>query len=142
MNKTSTMLLLAMVLCVSATAQSKPEGDKGPIFVKPAERAPLGPLLTSGAVEENTYKNESLGLQLVPPPSLKFSAPQLKGKPGTLPLLVTVAAWSDVNGGTVFYADDLGYYAEAGRSTKAYVERVIRAQKKEGLDLVEVKTEE
>jgi len=51
-------------------------------------------------------------------------------------LLVTVAAWGEANGGAVFYADDLGYYPEDRRSTKAYVERVIRNQKKEGLDLV------
>lgn len=142
MIKTSTMLLIALALCVSATAQSKPEDNKGPIFAKTPREIPLRPPLTSGAVEDNTYKNDSLGLQFTPPPGLKFTAPDLKGKPGTLPRLVTVAAWREINGGTVFYADDLGYYAADRRSTKAYVERVIRNQKKEGLDLVEGKAEE
>ena len=139
MIETSTTLLIALALCVSATAQSKPE-DKGPIFAKTPTEIPLRPPLTSGAVEDNTYKNDSLGLQFTPPPGLKFSAPELKGKPGTVPLLVTIAAWSDppsANGGTIFYADDLGCYAEDRRSTKAYVERVVRSQKKEGLELVD-----
>jgi hypothetical protein len=130
MIKTSTMLLVALTLCVSVTAQSKPEDNKIPIFVKPAERVPLGPPLTSGAVDDNTYKNDSLGLQFAPTPGLKFSVPELKGKPGTLPLLVTVAAWSELNVATVFYAEDLGYYAQDRRSTKTYVERVIGTQKK------------
>jgi hypothetical protein len=140
MIETSTTLLIALALCVSATAQSKPE-DKGPIFAKTPTEIPLRPPLTSGAVEDNTYKNDSLGLQFTPPTGLKFSAPELKGKPGTLPSLVTVAAWSVANGGAVFYADDLGNYAEERRSTKAYVERVIRSQKEQGLDLVEAETE-
>lgn len=142
MTKTSTMLLIALALCVSAAAQSKPEDDKGPVFAKTPSGIPLGPPLTSGAVEDNTYKNVSLGLQFTPPPGLKFSAPELKGKPGTLPVLVTVAALSEVNGGAAFYAEDLGYYPEDRRSTQAYVERVIRSQKKEGLNLVEANAEE
>jgi hypothetical protein len=140
MIETSTTLLIALALCVSATAQSKPE-DKGPIFAKTPTEIPLRPPLTSGAVEDNTYKNDSLGLQFTPPTGLKFSAPELKGKPGTFPSLVTVAAWSVANGGAVFYADNLGNYAEERRSTKAYVERVIRSQKEQGLDLVEAETE-
>lgn len=102
---------------------------------------PLRPPLTTGTVQDNTYQNDSLGLEFTPPPGLKFRAPELKGKPGTLPSLVTVAAWSEANGGAVFYAEDLGYYAEDRRSTKAYVDRVIRSQKQQGLDLVETETE-
>lgn len=135
MIRTFTMLLIAMALCVSAAAQSNP--DKGAVFAKALRNIPSRLALSSGTVEENTYKNDSLGLQITPPPGLKFSAPELKGKPGTLPLLVTVAAWGTAIGGTVFYADDLGYYPEDRRSTKAYVERVVRNQKKEGVDLVE-----
>lgn len=142
MTKTSMMLLIAMALCVSASAQSKPEDNKAPDFAKTPRKIPFRLPLTSGTLEDNTYKNDSLGLQFTPPPGLKFSAPELKGKPETLPLLVTVAAWGTAIGGTVFYADDLGYYAEDRRSTKAYVERVIRNQKKEGVDLVEGKAEE
>ena len=98
--------------------------------------------LTIGVVEGNTYKNSSLGLEFTPSPGLRFSAPELKGTPGSVPLLVTVGAWSgrsmvSANRGTVFYADDLGYYPEDRRSTRAYVERVVRNEKNEGLDLVE-----
>jgi hypothetical protein len=100
-------------------------------------KIPLRLPLTSGTVQDNTYKNESLGLQFTPPPGLKFTAPELKGNPGSVPLLVTITAWSEVNGGAVFYADDMGYYPENRRSTKAYVERVVQTHKNEGLELVE-----
>ncbi len=116
-------------------------GPLDPSLAQTTKGIPLRPPLTSGTVQDNTYQNDSLGLQFTPPPGLRLSAPQLKGKPGTLPLLVTVAAWSLVNGGAVFYADDLGYYPEGRRSTRAYVERVIRTQKEQGLDLVEGETE-
>jgi hypothetical protein len=136
------MLLITMALSVSGAAQTKSQDDKGPVFAKTPRDNPSRLPLTIGTVEGDTYKNDSLGLQFTPPTGLKFSAPELKGKPGTLPLLVTVAAWGTAIGGTVFYADDLGYYPEDRRSTKAYVERVVRTQKKEGLDLVEGKAEE
>lgn len=141
MTKTSTMLLIALALCISAAAQSKPAGNNGPIFAKTPGEIPVRPPLAIGTVEDNTYKNDSLGLQFAPPPGLKFNSPELKGKPGTLPLLVTVAAWSQAHGGAVFYADDLDYYPEGRRTTRAYVERVIRSQKEQGLDLVEGETE-
>jgi hypothetical protein len=134
------MLLAAMALCVSAAAQSNP--DRGPVFAKTPTNIPFRLPLSSGTVDENTYKNDSLGLQITPPRGLKFSAPELKGKPGTVPLLVTVAAWGTAIGEAVFYADDLGYYPKDRRSTKAYVERVVHNQKKEGVDLVEGKAEE
>ena len=137
MIKTSTMLLIVLALCICATAQSKPEDNKGPVFAKTPKEIPFRPPLTSGSVEENTYKNDSLGLQFTPPPGLKFSTPELKGNPGTVPLLVTVAAWSEANGGAVFYADDMGYYPGNRRSTRAYVERVVQTHKKEGLEFVE-----
>ena len=133
MIRTSTMLLAAMVLCVSAAAQSNP--DSGPVFAKTPTNIPFRLPLSSGTVDENTYKNDSLGLQITPPRGLKFGAPELKGKPGTVPLLVTVAAWGTAFGETVFYADDLGYYPEDRRSTKAYVERVF-ANRKRGCAIV------
>jgi hypothetical protein len=130
-----------LVHCISWAALLVAVCAPDPSLAQTTRKIPLRPPLTSGTVQDNTYKNETLGLQIIPPPSLKFSAPELKGKPGTVPLLVTVAAWSDTNGGTVFYSDDLGYYAENRRSTKAYVERVVRNQKKEGLDLVQEEVE-
>ena len=105
-----------------------------------AKKIALGGALSAGRVANNTYINESLGLQFAPSLTLRFGAPQLKGNPGTVPLLVTIAAWGD--GGAVFYADDLGYYAQDRRSTQAYVVRVTRSQKKEGLDLAGGQLEE
>lgn len=113
-------LLLALFMLQSALGQS-------------TGKRPLGVALTSGSVQNNRYINDSLGLQFTPPPALKLGTPELKGNPGTVPLLVTVAAWG--GGRAAFYADDLGYYPEARRSTEAYVERVIRGQKQEGLDV-------
>lgn len=133
-------MLIALALCVSTMGQSKSEDKNTPIFARTRE-IPFRPPLTSGTVQDNTYKNDSLGLQFTPPPGVKFGAPELKGKPGTLPLLVTVAAWGDAIGGTIFYADDLGYYPEGKRSTQAYVGRVIDTQKKQGLELVDQEAE-
>lgn len=120
--------MMALAVC-SSQAQAP---------AKPPSRIPLN----SGVVQGNTYRNNSLGLELTPARGLQFGAPEMKGTPGSVPLLVTVAAWGEnnwfsANGGTVFYADDLGYYPEKRRSTKAYVERVVREQKKEGSELVE-----
>lgn len=128
---------IALLACLCALDAS---------LAQTARKVPLRPPLTSGTVQDNTYRNESLGLQFTPPLGLKLSAPELKGEPGTVPLLVTVAAWSDPNtpsasGGAIFYADDLGYYPEARRSTNAYVARVVRNQNKEGLELVGRETE-
>lgn len=126
---------MTSVLVLSVCAQGS---NQTQVPTKPLSRTPLN----AGVIQGNTYKNSSLGLELTPAPSLQFSAPEMKGTPGSVPLLVTIAAWgtlswTSANGGTVFYADDLGYYPENRRSTKAYVDRVIRAQKDQGLESVE-----
>lgn len=95
----------------------------------------------AGTVESNRYKNESLGLELRAAPGLRFGTPEMKAIPGSVPVLVTVAASNghDVPTSTeaaVFYADDLGYYPENRRSTQAYVRRVMQAQTSLGLELV------
>ena len=95
----------------------------------------------AGTIESNRYTNDSLGLELSAAPGLRFGTPEVKGTPGGVPMLVTVAASNgqDVPASTeaaVFYADDLGYYPEDRRSTQAYVRRVIRAQTSMGLELV------
>jgi len=112
-----------------------------PGLAQTPKKIPLRPLLTTGTVEQNSYRNDVLGLRFIPPPGLKLGVPELKGKPGTLPLLVTVAAWGEPDTasgsrGTVFYADDLRYYPADRRSTKDYVERVVRYHEKEGFDSV------
>jgi len=99
-----------------------------------------------GSVEGRTYKNASVGLELTTAPALKLGTPELKGQPGSVPLLVTVAAWGEKNlfsarEGTVFYADALAYYPADQRSTEAYARKVIRMNHGEGLEPVEAPIE-
>jgi hypothetical protein len=66
--------------------------SQGPTVVPAKPSLPV-PRLDKGVVEGNTYKNASIGLELTADPKLKFSRPELTGKPGTIPLSVTVSAW-------------------------------------------------
>jgi hypothetical protein len=96
---------------------------------------------TAGLVDGDTYRNSSLGLELKAAPSLRFGPPSVRGVPGSVPLLVTIAAlngrdFSSSTRATVFYAEDLGYYRPDLRSTQAYVNRVVRSQITQGLELV------
>jgi len=118
------VLLFACVLSTVASHQ--------PSLVQVVTKPPLRLKLEKGAVEENTYKNASLGLELTPAPGLKFGTPQMKGTLGTAPLIVTIAAQSEKGffsetESTVFYADALAYYPEDQRSTEAYVKKLTRA---------------
>jgi hypothetical protein len=66
-----------------------------------------------------------------------LGTPELKGKPGTLPLLVMVAAWGNqkwfgAREGTVFYAEALASYPEDQRSTDAYMEKVVSSNRTDG----------
>src|SRR5438270_6414230 len=66
---------------------------------------------------------------------------QLKGNPGTLPLLVTITAageWKLFSAREVmaFYTDALAFHPETRRSTDAYLQRVVRGNQKEGFELV------
>lgn len=99
-----------------------------------------------GSVEGRTYKNASVGVELTTSPALKFGAPELKGQPGSVPLLVTVAAWGEeklfaAREGTVFYADALAYYPADQRSTEAYTQKVIHMNHEKGLEPVEAPIE-
>jgi hypothetical protein len=108
----------------------------------PAPKFAKSPLTTlqKGTVVDNTYRNPSLGLEITPAPDLKLGPPEIKGNPGTVPLLVTVAAWGDrkwfsEGNRMAFYADALDYYPSDKRSTEAYVARVGRAQISAGFEL-------
>jgi hypothetical protein len=107
----------------------------------PSQPSPPVPHLDRGFVDGTTYKNPSLGLELTPDPDLKFMSPELKGRPGSLPLSVTAAAWArfepgSAREGTVFYADALAYYPPDQRSTDDYMTRVERANQKNGFKSV------
>ncbi len=69
------VLLYSVAFVLGATPGQNPTPDKG-------------------FVEGGTYKNAALGLVFTPDSKLKLESPQLKGTPGTVPLLVTVAAWA------------------------------------------------
>jgi hypothetical protein len=123
-------ILFACVMTLAATVSiQQPASAQEP--TKPTSKIPLA----KGAVEGSSYKNDSLGLELTPARGLTFGAPELKGTPGTVPLLVTIAAssarkWFSARDMTVFYADDLGYYRNDRRSTEDYVRRATRADVK------------
>ena len=100
------------------------------------------PRLDKGSVEGKTYKNASVGLELTPDTSLKFGTPELKGKPGTAPSGLTVAAWGKFRSGsaregTAFWAVALASYPADQRSTDACMRRVIEASEKNGFKPVQ-----
>ena len=126
------MLALVLVVLSASPSSSLAQTTRKPL----SKTAPI-----AGTVESNRYKNDSLGLELSAAPGLRFGTPETKGNPGSVPVLVTVAASNghDVPTSTkaaVFYADDLGYYREDRRSTQAYVKRVVQTQTSQGLELV------
>jgi len=88
-------------------------------------------------VEGRTYKNASIGIEFTPDPKLRFGVPELKGKPGTAPSSVTVAAWGElrpysVPEGTTFLATALASYPEKHRSTDGCVRMLIQANQRNG----------
>jgi hypothetical protein len=120
--------------------------DRATVVV-PSKPSGVVPRWDKGVVEGRTYKNASVGLELTPAPGLEFGPPELKGNPGTVPLLVTITAAGkeklfSAREVTAFYSDALAYYPEARRTTDAYMLRVARNNQKEGFDLVEVRSDD
>lgn len=110
--------------------------------VVPAKPSLPAPRFDKGVVEGNTYKNASVGLEFTPDPKLRFGTPELSGKPGTVPLSVTVAAWGEFKPqsapeGTTFLATALAYYPEDQRSTGACMRRLGQANRKNGFQMVQ-----
>lgn len=126
-------LIVAYLQCTSALASSK--------YSLGAHR------LTKGFVEGRIYKNASLGLELTLAPGLNWGSPEINGTPGTVPLVIKVAAYGErklfsATRGTVFYSDTLAYYPAAQRSTEAYLGKVIRANRQDGFELVAYPSED
>jgi hypothetical protein len=125
-------LIVAIFVSVTVVALSQ---DRGPgIVLRPSGPAPHW---DKGVVEGRTYKNASVGLELTPAPALEFGTPELKGNPGTVPLLVTITAAGEaklVSAREVmsFYSDAMAYYPENRRSTADYMRRVVLGNGKEG----------
>jgi len=98
-----------------------------------------------GFIEQGTYKNSSIGLEFTPAKGLHFNQPELKGTPGTTPLLILIQAQTDpgpVYGLTVFYADALDYYPEDQRNDSRYLEKIIRTNAADGFQHVDGKASE
>jgi hypothetical protein len=83
-----------------------------------------------------------VGIELTPPPGLEFGSPELKGIPGTLPLLVTITGVGEFKPLTArkvmaFYTEVLPYYPSTRSSTDAYMLTMIRSQRSDGYEPVE-----
>ena len=113
--------------------------------------SPQNPLPTKGLVDNGTYKNTSIGLEFTPAENLKLQEPEMKGTPGTTPLLITVQAVSDgglisslfsTQGLTIFYAEPLASYPEEQRNVPRYLKKIIRANEAEGWQHVDGKASE
>ena len=104
-------------------------------------------LPTKGLIDQGTYKNPSIGLEFKPAENLQLQEPELKGTPGTTPLLITIQA---VSGGgllsarslTTFYADSVAYYPEEQRNVLRYLKKIIRANEIDGWQHVDNKPSE
>lgn len=119
----------------------------------PAKPTPSTPNIppNKGSVEQGTYKNPSIGIEITPASDLHLEEPEMKGTPGTTPLLIVVKA---TEGGLlsglfsprsvmIFDADALAYYPEGRRSAPLYVDRVMRTNKALGYQTVnEVRQDE
>ena len=128
-------IIIGIFIGVAVVAMSQ---DRATIVV-PSKPTAVVPQWDKGVVEGRTYKNASVGLELTPAPGFEFGTPELKGNPGTVPLLVTITAlgeWKLFSAREVmaFYTDALAYYPETRRSTDAYMQRVIRGNREEGFE--------
>jgi hypothetical protein len=132
------------VIFIFVSAAALPQGRV--TGVAPSKPSGVIPRWDKGVVEGRTYRNVSVGLELTAAPGLEFGTPELKGNPGSVPLLVTISALGEerlFSGREVmaFYTDALAYYPETRRSTEAYMQRVILGNRKEGFEPEEVNSE-
>jgi hypothetical protein len=133
--KICTGFTVALIFSFSLTAWSQ---RRITVYVPRTYSIPI-PQIEKGRIDGRTYKNPPIGLEFTPPVGLTFGKPVLKGTPGTVPLLVTVAAWGEQEQlspreGEIFYAEALAYYPDDQRSTKAYVHKIVRANRRRGFE--------
>lgn len=132
MRKLGTCIFFFMVTVAGMSQNGPPQ-----VIVGPSTTPVSGPRWDKGVVEGRTYKNASIGLVLTLAPALEFGSPELKGNPGTVPLLVTITAAGEARLAAArevmaFYSDAMAYYPENRRSTADYMRRVILGNGKEG----------
>jgi hypothetical protein len=78
-----------------------------------------------GVVEDGVYKNPSIGLTFTAP-NLHFNLPEMRGAPGTVPLMIMAPAIGDPGTGVVaFYADALAFYPEDQRNASSYLQKLV-----------------
>ncbi len=100
------------------------------------------PVANAGKVENGTYTNSYLGVEFTPPAGLSFGNPEMRGTPGSLPLLITVTAAeapqpTRATNVIAFYSDEQAYYPAAKRTAEAYRDRVVRSQINDGFRQVQ-----
>lgn len=132
------MRIISLVFLIGVSFVAFSQDRKREIVLRPSGPAPHW---DAGKVEGRTYKNTSVGIELAPPPGLEFGSPELKGNPGTVPLLVTVTAVGEyklfaARKVMAFYTDALAYYPSNRRSTDAYMLRIVRSQQSGGYERV------
>lgn len=131
------IIAASVLIFVAVAGMSQDRPPK--VVVVPSTTSAVGPRWDKGVVEGGTYKNTSVGLEIIPATGLEFGTPELNGNSGAVPLLVTITAVSaprlfsrsDV---MAFYTDALAYYPENQRSTEAYLRKVVRGNQKEGFE--------
>jgi hypothetical protein len=124
---------IVVFAAVGTMSQDRPPN----VVVVPSSTSAAGPQWDKGVVDGHTYKNASLGLQLIAAPTLEFGTPEMKGNPGTIPLLVTITAVGEgklLSAREVmsFSSDAMAYYPQNRRSTADYMPRVVFGNRQEG----------
>ena len=133
------MLRLLLLTIVSFTTALN--AQKATVNV-PSSPSASAPKMESGVVEDNTYRNPSVGVELTVANGLTFQEPELMGTSGTVPELVTITALQKETlftprYVTVFYADALGAYPESQRSTESYMRKISRGNQETGYKVVQ-----
>jgi len=134
--------ILAIALTVASAASAWGQSGAQPHIQKLPPRG----LPTKGLVDHGVYKNSSIGLEFTPASNLHLEEPELKGTPGSVPLLITIQAVDDsglidrlfsVRSLTIFYADVLAYYPEEQRNADRYLRKVVRTNASYGFQRVD-----
>jgi len=126
------VILIAMTPSLSSQQHITPSFEKS---IPPQNTLP-----TVGKVVEGTYKNPSIGIELTPAENLHLEDPEMKGTPGTTPLLIVISASESgllkgllsPRSVMIFDADALAYYPADQRTVDRYIKKVIRANEADG----------
>jgi len=135
-------------MIVSVTPLSRSQQGTSHSAGEAAAPSPNAPP-SKGSIEQQTYKNPSIGLEFTPAENLHLEDPEIVGTPGTAKWLVKIKA---IENGLfsgllsprdvmIFYADALANYPDNQRSTPLYVDKLMRTNKALGYRIVNDATE-